>query len=427
MLGHARRRGAGLLPVRREPGRRLGATRSSTGSRWRSSTGWSCATSRRSRAPRSGTTRPRSRPASCAPRRSAPRSSSCRPPRTPRRTARFTNTQRLLQWHHKAVEPKGDCRSELWFIYHLGRRIREKLGARATTRRTARCSTCAGTTRPRARSRSRAPTRCCGRSAAGTPTGKPVSGYTELKADGSTVCGCWIYCGCYADGVNQTARRKPGSEQSWVAPEWGWAWPVNRRILYNRASADPGRQAVVRAQALRLVGRRAGQVDGRGRARLQGRHAARLRAARGREGGGRAARRRAVHHAGRRARLAVRARAGSTDGPLPTHYEPHESPFGNPLYGQQANPARERFPRPENPYNPSDGEPRRGRLPVRDDDLPADRAPHRRRHVAHAPLPLRAPAGDVLRGQPGAGARARARRTAAGRRSSARAPRSRRA
>ena len=39
----------------------------------------------------------------------------------------FTNTQRLLQWHHKAVEPPGDCRSELWFTYHLGRRLRERL------------------------------------------------------------------------------------------------------------------------------------------------------------------------------------------------------------------------------------------------------------------------------------------------------------
>ena len=39
----------------------------------------------------------------------------------------FTNTQRLLQWHHKAVEPKGDCRSELWFMHHLGKKVREKL------------------------------------------------------------------------------------------------------------------------------------------------------------------------------------------------------------------------------------------------------------------------------------------------------------
>ena len=41
----------------------------------------------------------------------------------------FTNTQRLLQWHHKAVEPPGDCRSDLWFTYHLGRLIRQKLAA----------------------------------------------------------------------------------------------------------------------------------------------------------------------------------------------------------------------------------------------------------------------------------------------------------
>src|SRR6187455_1928490 len=39
----------------------------------------------------------------------------------------FTNTQRLLQWHFKALEPLGDCRSDLWFMYHLGKRIRAKL------------------------------------------------------------------------------------------------------------------------------------------------------------------------------------------------------------------------------------------------------------------------------------------------------------
>src|SRR5207248_5606169 len=69
--------------------------------------------------------------------------------------------------------------------------------------------------------------------------GTPVSGFRELADDGSTACGCWIYSGCYADGVNQPARKKPGSEQSWVAPEWAWSWPMNRRIIYNRASADP--------------------------------------------------------------------------------------------------------------------------------------------------------------------------------------------
>src|SRR5204862_725055 len=47
--------------------------------------------------------------------------------------------------------------------------------------------------------------------------------------------------------------------------------------------------------------------------------------------------------------------SGVVDGPLPTHYEPHESPFANPLYGQRANPARQQLPRPENPSNPSNG------------------------------------------------------------------------
>ena len=69
--------------------------------------------------------------------------------------------------------------------------------------------------------------------------GEFLSAYTQLKDDGSTSCGCWIYCGCYADGVNQTARRKPAREQNWTGGEWAWAWPANRRILYNRASADP--------------------------------------------------------------------------------------------------------------------------------------------------------------------------------------------
>ena len=43
----------------------------------------------------------------------------------------FTNTQRMLQWHHKALEPPGDARSDLWFAYHLGKRIRARLAGSA--------------------------------------------------------------------------------------------------------------------------------------------------------------------------------------------------------------------------------------------------------------------------------------------------------
>ncbi len=55
--------------------------------------------------------------------------------------------------------------------------------------------------------------------------------------------------------------------------------------------------------------------------------------------------------------------SGLADGPLPTHYEPEESPYPNLLYGQRSNPARQRFPRDENPYNPADGGPGADRYP----------------------------------------------------------------
>ena len=89
---------------------------------------------------------------------------------------------------------------------------------------------------------------------------QPLSSYTELKDDGSTACGCWIYCGVYADGVNQAARRKPGREQSWVAPEWGWAWPATGGSCTTapRPTRTAGRGASARP---RLVGRGRGQVD----------------------------------------------------------------------------------------------------------------------------------------------------------------------
>ena len=208
-----------------------------SGSAWPTSTGSSSGTCTRSRAPPSGRTRPRSRPARSCPRSAAPRCSCCRRPRTWRRT--FTQTQRMVQWREKALEPVGDCRSELWFFYHLGRMVKERL---------------AGSTDPKDRpvldlgwdypvegefddpSGGRAPG---DQRVTAIVTRRPLSTFFELKNDGSTVGGCWIYTGVFADGVNQAARRKPGREQSWVAPEWGWVWPLNRRILYNRASADP--------------------------------------------------------------------------------------------------------------------------------------------------------------------------------------------
>jgi formate dehydrogenase major subunit len=253
----------------------------------------------------------------------------------------FTNTQRMLQWHHKALDPPGDARSDLWFAYHLGKRIRAKLaGSDADRDRPILDLTwdypeTGGDGDPDAAAVLQ---EINGRG----PDGRLLSGFAELAPDGSTACGCWIYSGCYAGGVNQTARRKPHTEQSWVAPEWGWAWPANRRILYNRASADPAGQPWSEAKAYIWWDAEQRQWTGHdvpdfergkppdfvpepgaaGPAALGGADPFIMQ----RDGKG-----------------ALFVSIGLADGPLPTHYEPAESPLANAMYKQDDSPASIRY------------------------------------------------------------------------------------
>jgi formate dehydrogenase major subunit len=271
----------------------------------------------------------------------------------------FTQTQRMLQWHHKAVDPPGDARSELWFMYHLGRIIREKLAG--STDEIDRPVLDLAWDYPTVGAIEEPDAEAVLREINGWgPDGTALSSYTELKADGSTTCGCWIYCGCYADEVNQTARRKPHTEQDWVAKEWGWAWPANRRLLYNRASAAPDghpwserKRYVWWDDSAGDAGEWAGfdtpdfsktkrpdytpPDDASGADAIAGDEPF-------------------IMQADGKSWLFVPS--GLKDGPLPTHYEPNESPFRNPLYAQQSNPARQTFDRPLNRYQPSNG--RRG-------------------------------------------------------------------
>jgi formate dehydrogenase major subunit len=272
----------------------------------------------------------------------------------------FTNTQRLLQWRHKAVDPQGDQRSDLWFIYHLGRLIRDKLaatqpaeGPEAIDRPVLDLTWDYPLEGPHGDPDAQAVLREIN---GWDGEGKALSGYTSLKDDGSTTCGCWIYAGCYADEVNQTARRQPRSEQSsWVASEWAWAWPMNRRILYNRASADPDGKPWSERKAFVWWDEDNGKWVGHDVPDFsEDKH---------------------PHHEPAQGAKAQDAIGGSdpfvmqtdgkgwlfvpsglTDGPMPAHYEPHESPFDNLLYGQQSNPARQIITGRYNMSNPAPGE-----------------------------------------------------------------------
>jgi formate dehydrogenase major subunit len=268
----------------------------------------------------------------------------------------FTQTQRLLQWREKAVDASGDCRSELWFFYHLGRILRERLGPSTLPRdRAVRdlrwdYPTHGPYGEPSATSVLR---EINGYEVA---SGRPLSAYTELKDDGSTSGGCWIYCGVFADGVNQAARRKPGREQSWVAGEWGWAWPADRRMLYNRASADPQGRPWSERKAYVWWDAGAGHWTGHDVPDFEKTKAPSYQPPEGASGvEALAGDDPFIMQGDGKGWLYVPT--GTIDGPLPTHYEPAESPVRNPLYGQQANPARKVYDRPDNPLNPSPPQP----------------------------------------------------------------------
>ena len=151
----------------------------------------------------------------------------------------FTNTQRLLQCRKKAVDPPGDARSEAWFMYHLGRRLEEKAPRTIRGRAMPGCNALTWDY-PVHGEACRADVR---RDSAGDQrTQRSRSANCSrisktLKNDGSTACGCWIYSGVFPDGENNA--RTSASRKDYLGHGWGFAWPNDRRILYNRASARP--------------------------------------------------------------------------------------------------------------------------------------------------------------------------------------------
>ena len=259
----------------------------------------------------------------------------------------FTQTQRVLQWRDQAVEPKDDCRSELWFFFHLGRLVRERLAASTDERDrpvldlTWDYPVHGPHDEPRAEAVLREVNGC------DLATGRLLDTFADLRDDGSTASGCWIYTGVFGGGENRAARRPPGDEH-----RWGWAWPLDRRLLYNRASADPeGRPWSERKRYVWWDDER-GEWTGRDVPDFERTKPPSYRPPPG---------------ATAEAALAgddpfvmqadgkgwLFAPAGLVDGPLPTHYEPPESPVPNLLYAQQVNPTRQVYARADNPRSPS--------------------------------------------------------------------------
>jgi formate dehydrogenase major subunit len=311
----------------------------------------------------------------------------------------FTNTQRLVQWHDKAIDPPDDARSDLWFTYHLGLRLKELYKDSDQKRDRPIQALTWDYVDPEANREWRIKDEpsaalvlkeingyvcATARRDGDNPPlkqAKPLPTFLLLNDDGSTASGAWIYTGVFAptdkepQGRNRAANREG---DDWVAQGWGFSWPANRRILYNRASADPKGDPWPKEARLAAAFAPEPPKDDSKRKKHRGYvywgqewdeaqkkfvnkwigvdvpdfpllKAPDTPAKPGGVG--------IETHDGASPFIMkgdgkgwLYVPVGLVDGPMPAHYEPYESPLANTVYKQQSNPVAIVWKRPDNPY-----------------------------------------------------------------------------
>jgi formate dehydrogenase major subunit len=260
----------------------------------------------------------------------------------------FTNTQRLNQFREKAIDPPGDARSELWFIYHLGRRLKER-AARDTRPRNAGLNALTWDYQTEGEIREPSDEEVLQEINGYTVADrKLVEGYRDLKADGSTACGCWIYSGIFPDPQRNRARERKSKDL--LGHGWGYAWPNDRRILYNRASARPDGKPWSERKKLVWWDDQKNEWTGLDTPDFTKDKRPDYRPPENAQGDAALAGDKPfIMHPDGFGWIWVPS--GLKDGPLPAHYEPLESPVQNALYPQNStDPAAQRKERPDNPY-----------------------------------------------------------------------------
>ena len=258
----------------------------------------------------------------------------------------IVNSGRWMQWHWKGANPPGEARTDIEIMSDLYLRLRElyqKEGGAFP-------DPILNLSWPYAQAHNPTPEELAreysGKALADVtdpkdPTkvirkaGEQVAGFAELRDDGSTSCGCWIYAGSFGPTGNLMTRRD-NSDPSGLGNTLGWtyAWPANRRVLYSRASCDPsGKPWDPKRVLIRWDGRAWSGIDvpdfpageapenGMGPFIMNPEGVARF-----------------------------FSRGMLAEGPFPEHYEPFETPLGyNPLHPQRpeatSNPASRIFPR----------------------------------------------------------------------------------
>lgn len=160
------------------------------------------------------------------------------------KTGSIANSGRWLQWRQQAVNPPGECRSDFEMLCGLFSRIQNLYRSEGGA-----CPDQILKTNFSYKIDGKDDIRalCWALNGYTVSDGRLLKGYADLKADGSTACGIWIYSGYYnnnearLDPMKQPMTRRSKEDPTGLGlyPGWSYAWPANRRILYNRASADP--------------------------------------------------------------------------------------------------------------------------------------------------------------------------------------------
>ncbi len=161
----------------------------------------------------------------------------------------LVNSARWLQWHWKAAPPPGEAQPDIWIMAGLFHRLREMYRKSGGAFPDPLLNLTWNYTDPVDPDPEELAKEMNGRALADlkdaggqtiVKAGQQLDGFAQLRDDGTTMSGCWIFSGSYTEKGNQMARRDASDpREAGIAPNWAWAWPANRRILYNRASADP--------------------------------------------------------------------------------------------------------------------------------------------------------------------------------------------
>jgi len=155
------------------------------------------------------------------------------------------NSGRWIQWQWKAQEAPGDAKSDLQIVYEMFKKLQEKYQSEGGTfpepiAKMAWVEHYADDHDEDKVDLDKVCRMVNGRYYTANGPGEQVENFVGLEEDGSTACGNWLYCGYYNDPDNPACKNREREKEGIGAhPGWGFAWPLNRRIVYNRASADP--------------------------------------------------------------------------------------------------------------------------------------------------------------------------------------------